>query len=114
MHELVPMMKARTTKYSDANENEDIFNALNWYVLVALSAVNCTWSKDLTKQTQLMTSVVTRTDEAFVVSIIETNKKKWSKSCQDDDDDDEEEETTRFSSDIGLHHTFNEPRLINS
>ena len=102
MHELVPMMKARTTKYSDANENEDIFNAPSWYVLVALSAVNCTWSKDLTKQTQLMTSIVTRTDEAFVVFVIETNKKKWSKNFQEDEDDADEEETTRFASDIGL------------
>lgn len=109
VHDFEDMMKARSKKYKEACEDEDVFAAFEWFVLVALSAVNSTWNKDATKINSLMTEVVTRTDEAFALWIIESNKDKWEQQCADEDkenggdinEDEEDDESARFGSDVG-------------
>lgn len=116
VHDFEGMMKARKQKYKEACEDD--FAAFQFFVVTALSAVNSIWNRDATKLTSLMTEVVTRTDEAFALWMLESNKDKWKQQCLDEDkenkekennddadDDDDDDESTRFGSDIG-HQAF--------
>jgi len=105
------IMNTRCVPYSEACQNEEDIAAVTWFVLEALPAVNNNWNKDLTRQNEFMTKVVTRTDEAFVLWTIQTSKDRWlqhaesdgkDKVAEDDLEDDDEKGARRFGSDAGM------------
>lgn len=105
------MLKARCEPYSVASKNDEVMEAITWFVQEALPAVNSNWSRDLTRQNEFMTKVVTRTDEAFVLWTISTSKENWLQQAEQggklkvnegDMDEEDEKGSSRFGSEAGL------------
>lgn len=90
-----------------------------WYLKDALSAVNNHWGKNLIQQSEFVSHIVTRTDEAFVLWTLETSADSWiqlydadgnnnvaeGRSKGGDDDVEEEDEVlgqNRFGSEASM------------
>lgn len=96
--------------YSHAIKNEDDISAVTWFVEEALSVVSSHWGKSLTRQNEYMSTVVTRTDEAFVLWTLKTSEESWVQELEADgkskggeeEADDEEKGPNRFGTEAAM------------